>query len=336
MTTFVEVGKALMAIRDGRLYREQGHVTFEDYCQERWSMTARHARRVMDGANVVQLLSSAPENGTHGSESPTTERQARELVPLARQDEQAVIEVWHELKAEYGEDVTAKKIRYLVVKRLERVKREREAEQRAADPIPTPAVPGIDLRLGDFRTVLADLPDASVDLVFTDPPYPAEYLPLWGDLAALAARILKPGHLLVAYSGQYHLPTVMHALAQKLEYVWLGALWTPGPANQVQQKHIRSTVKPLLFYARGPYVPGPWFEDGYMSDARTKESHDWQQSIGCAESYIARLTDPGAMILDPFLGSGTTALAAKHLARAFIGCDVDLVAFTTAQRRLAE
>ena len=38
--------------------------------------------------------------------------------------------------------------------------------------------PTTDLRHGDFKTVLADIPDNSLDLILTDPPYPKEFLTL--------------------------------------------------------------------------------------------------------------------------------------------------------------
>ena len=44
LATFIEVGKALMEIQDGRLYRET-HATFEDYCRQRWEMSRVHAHR---------------------------------------------------------------------------------------------------------------------------------------------------------------------------------------------------------------------------------------------------------------------------------------------------
>src|SRR5437762_10705349 len=43
----------------------------------------------------------------------------------------------------------------------------------------------------DFRTL--ELPDASVDLIFTDPPYDRDSVPLYGDMANIAARVLRPG-----------------------------------------------------------------------------------------------------------------------------------------------
>ena len=43
----------------------------------------------------------------------------------------------------------------------------------------------------------------SIDLIFTDPPYKREYLYLYGDLAKLAQRVLKPGGSMVTFIGHY-------------------------------------------------------------------------------------------------------------------------------------
>ena len=51
LQTFVEVGTALLTIRDRRLYRAQ-YKTFEDYCQERWGMSRPRAYQMIDAAAV--------------------------------------------------------------------------------------------------------------------------------------------------------------------------------------------------------------------------------------------------------------------------------------------
>lgn len=75
LATFIEVGQALLEIRDSRLYRES-HGTFEDYCRERWGFSRVRAHQLIEGAEVAVALT------TVNSAAPTNEAQARELAPL--------------------------------------------------------------------------------------------------------------------------------------------------------------------------------------------------------------------------------------------------------------
>lgn len=83
LKTFVDVGNALLKIRDGKLYRID-FGTFEDYCKERWNMQRAHAYRLIDAANVVNILSPT------GDILPTTERVARPLTQLEPEDQPVV------------------------------------------------------------------------------------------------------------------------------------------------------------------------------------------------------------------------------------------------------
>ena len=51
----------------------------------------------------------------------------------------------------------------------------------------------VNLLHGDFRQLLKTIPNESIDLIFTDPPYAAEYVPLYSDLAVIAHNVLKEG-----------------------------------------------------------------------------------------------------------------------------------------------
>src|SRR5437879_1101884 len=55
LCNFIEVGTALLTIREGRLYRGN-HTTFEEYCQKRWQIGRRHACRITDAAGVAKNL----------------------------------------------------------------------------------------------------------------------------------------------------------------------------------------------------------------------------------------------------------------------------------------
>lgn len=100
LETFVQVGQALLEVRDSRLYRAE-YGTFEEYCRERWGMGRAHVYRMMDGAEVAAILSPI-------GDTPTTESQARELAPL-RDDPEEMREVWQE--ASKDGKPTAKKIK---------------------------------------------------------------------------------------------------------------------------------------------------------------------------------------------------------------------------------
>lgn len=109
LRTFVEVGRALARIRDGRLYSPGGFETFEHYCQERWDMGRAHAYRLIDAAAVVENVS----RGRQGKLTPpTAERQARELARLPPNEQP---ETWAEaVKTAPAGKVTAKHVAAVV------------------------------------------------------------------------------------------------------------------------------------------------------------------------------------------------------------------------------
>jgi hypothetical protein len=84
LRTFVEVGDALLSIRDGRLYRERNG-TFEAYCQERWGISRPRAYQLMDAAKVTANLSTIVDN------LPANEAQVR---PLARLEPEEQAGAW--------------------------------------------------------------------------------------------------------------------------------------------------------------------------------------------------------------------------------------------------
>ncbi|MGC1933301.1 MAG: hypothetical protein WA667_30370, partial [Candidatus Nitrosopolaris sp.] len=66
----------------------------------------------------------------------------------------------------------------------------------------------IRLTEGDFIEVSKDIPDNSIGLVFTDPPYQRGWLPFYEPLGKIAFRALKEGGSLVMYAGHYALPQI--------------------------------------------------------------------------------------------------------------------------------
>ena len=74
LTTFYEVGTALLAIRDKRLYQE-AYGTFEEYCREKWKIKRNYANKLIQAAEVAGNLGTTVP-------IPESERHIRELSPL--------------------------------------------------------------------------------------------------------------------------------------------------------------------------------------------------------------------------------------------------------------
>lgn len=87
LSTFCDVGRALLEIRDGRLYRDS-HATFEAYCSERWEFSRQRAYQLIGAAQTVDAMSTRVDT------PPTTERQIRPLLTVP-EDQRA--DVWCEV-----------------------------------------------------------------------------------------------------------------------------------------------------------------------------------------------------------------------------------------------
>ena len=109
-----------------------------------------------------------------------------------------------------------------------------------------------ELHVGDFREKAHVIPDNSIELIFTDPPWSRLAVPLYGDLAEFAARVLKPGGALIAYSGHAHLIEAANLMSRHLDYHWTCAhVHNGGPSTQMREHGIVVGFKPLLWFTKG-------------------------------------------------------------------------------------
>ena len=189
---------------------------------------------------------------------------------------------------------------------------------------------------GDFSNVL-DGETADYDHIITDPPYDEDAVAEWENVAAIAAEVLKPGGLLVAYSGKYHLPDVCDALQSELEYFWQCVVVHEGGGARVWPRNIRTNYKPVLVFAKPPVEKLDGLgHDVIEGGGREKDDHEWQQATAEAADLIDQLTEPNDHILDPMCGSGTTGVAALEQNRRVHLIDRDADAVETARRRCAD
>src|SRR5579862_833218 len=193
----------LVELYEGGAHLALGYSSWGAYFEVEFGGSRRRGYELLQAGRVVEVVRNS------ALPVPRNEAQANELAPLLG-DERKLVEVVRELHAEYPGQVTAERVRRLVRSRLRREEREREAERirsgallerdRLRDVLRIGD--GIEVHHGDFRDL--DIPSQTADLFFCDPPYVAEFVPVWSDLGAFAARVLKPGRLLVAYSGNLH------------------------------------------------------------------------------------------------------------------------------------
>src|SRR6266700_6853055 len=108
---------------------------------------------------------------------------------------------------------------------------------------------------GDAQLLSSSIPDESIDLVFTDPPYQKEFLPLYGWLAKESVRVLKPGGFLLTYAGNVHKDKVILELSAQLEYFWDYITVHAGMGSIVWNRKTVARHKSILAYTKGQGKP---------------------------------------------------------------------------------
>lgn len=178
---------------------------------------------------------------------------------------------------------------------------------------------------GDARTLAERIPDASVDLVFTDPVYDRIDDYRW--LAETAARVLKPDSAALVWCGIGWLPETLGALrASGLVYRWtFGAVRPKGfPSGRFFPKGF-SNWQCCIWCERGDSDPVLSISDIVYSDnSMPMMFHKaWAKNIAPYVHWLGRFTDPQATVYDPFTGGGTVPAVCKMLGRNYIASEID-------------
>lgn len=260
--------------------------------------------------------------------------------------------------------------------------------------------------LGDCQRILQQLPNHSVDLIFTSPPYadqrqasyggvkPDQYVQWFLPKVQEFWRVLKPTGTFVlnikerVVDGERH-TYVLELILKMREQGWL---WTeefiwhkknsypgkwPNRFRDNWEKLIQfNKQKQFHMYQESVMVPvGEWAKDRLANLSETDKIRDesrvgsgfgknvsnWlgrqmvyptnvlHMATECGNRghsaafpvdlpawFIKLFTQPGDVVLDPFLGSGTTALAAAQLGRSYIGIELSQEYVTIAQERVSQ
>jgi len=195
------------------------------------------------------------------------------------------------------------------------------------------------------------LRDDSIDMIFTDPPYLKEYLYTYEYLVLTAARVLKPGGFVLAMCGGAYLDKILQYFSSTdLRYYWLyangmsgkkgGVVWRHSEAKnqpiQIRNKHILAYYKPDDSDRGSRAVSRTPTCSWYDGNGKNKIFHAWGQDVESARYYIDCFTRQGDIVLDPFIGGGTTAAACDVINRRCVSFDIDYAAAITTKYRMEQ
>ncbi|MBN9524797.1 MAG: site-specific DNA-methyltransferase [Alphaproteobacteria bacterium] len=220
----------------------------------------------------------------------------------------------------------------------------------------------VELVAGDAAAVLGGLPDASVDLIVADPPYnlgkhygnnidrreAADYAAFTRAWTGQAARVLKPQGTLYSFMGMRFIARLYLMLEEELGLApngWITWHYTQGMGRT---RGFSPRHEDILCFVKGHdyhfdidavRVPQKYFRKRnnmaganpgdvwtfshvhYCAGERTR--HPTQKPEALIERLVRASSKPGDMIVDPFVGSGTTARVAQVLGRRCLGIDIN-------------
>lgn len=194
------------------------------------------------------------------------------------------------------------------------------------------------LYLGDCKEIAGLI--GEVDSVITDPPYgmafrsnhrKTQHAAIVNDgdgEALLWATQIPARHSRYVFCRWDNLLQDTRLSKPKSLITWVKNNWSMG---DLQHEHARQTESILFYAGRDHRFPGPRPPDVVRADRTKNEEHPTEKPASLMATII-EWTD-GA-VFDPFMGSGTTGVAAVRLGRRFIGCEIDPTHFDTAVRRI--
>ena len=231
----------------------------------------------------------------------------------------------------------------------------------------------IDLQHGDCLKVMDSIPDGSVDMVLTDPPYGTTHcdwdsvIPV-DDMMRQFRRVVRPGGAILIFNQLPFTCDLIGAWKNGYRYSWVYEKTNPVGFLNAKKMPMRCYELVSVFYDRLPtyhpqmthgkpydqvrfpsiharvyatYEPSSTHNTGtrYPRDVlhwATMERglHPTQKPVDLMEYFIKTYTDPGETVLDACMGSGSTGVAALRTGRSFIGIEADEGIFLTAKNRI--
>jgi site-specific DNA-methyltransferase (adenine-specific) len=199
----------------------------------------------------------------------------------------------------------------------------------------------------DCLEALPKLPDRSVNLILTDPPYIARYRSRDGQRVANddnadwlkpafaeMHRVLAGESFAVSFYGWPNADRFLQAY-RAAGFRVVGHFTFPKKYASAKRFVGYSHESAHLLVKGNPPLPDNPIADTIPWQYTGNHYHPTQKPLAALLPLIEAFSRPGDIVLDPFAGSGSTCLAAKRLARTYIGIELDSAHCATAKRRLA-
>ena len=204
---------------------------------------------------------------------------------------------------------------------------------------------GVTLYCGDCRDILPTL--GKVDAVVTDPPYGVDYHSGWATDALWAAGRSITGDKDTSARDyvldRYPIQPVLVFGSRKIPEparTRMVLTWDKGPALGMGAIDLPWKPSSEEIYVLGRGFVGSRDESNVLycppvqSMAKNGRLHPNEKPVSLLQRLIAKC--PFGVILDPFMGSGTTGVAAIREGRSFKGIEIEAAYFDIACRRIAD
>jgi len=199
---------------------------------------------------------------------------------------------------------------------------------------------------GDCRKILTEIPDKSIDLILTDPVWPNALSLLAGAddpfklFASAAQHFLRLTNRAVIHLGCTSDPRFLLAIPKEMPFIrvcWLRYTFPTFRGRILIGSDVAYAFgQPPKSWEAHHLIPGEATGNSSKNIRIKTKIHPAVRNLDHVKYLVDKFSLPGELILDPFVGSGTTARAAKDLKRNFIGIEINPDYVKIANERLAQ
>ena len=205
---------------------------------------------------------------------------------------------------------------------------------------------------GDCLELMKNIPDGSVDLVLTDPPYgmsfrsnhrKEKYNEIQNDKSlewleryiSECYRVIKNNSAIYCFCSWHNVDVFKQAIEKKFKVKNI-LIWEK---NNTSMGDLKGSYAPkyemIIFAHKGrKLLNGFRYADIIKASRTGNKNHPTEKPVDLLETFIKNSSDENTVVFDGFMGSGSTGVACVNTNRRFIGIELDGVYFNIAKERI--